>query len=65
MQNYSYSVFSLVALVLHLMEHVDLFGFVGQFAVVSDDARDAVKAARGPEMRRELTYGGVGLSVGF
>lgn len=49
----------------HLMEHVDVFGFVGQFAVVSDDARDAVKAARGPEMRRELTYGGVGLSVGF
>ena len=48
-----------------LMEHVGIFGFIGQFCLVHDDARDAVKAANGPEMRRDLTYGGVGVSIDF
>ena len=48
-----------------LSEHVNLFAFVGQFSLVSDDARDAVKSTKAPEARRDLTYGGVGVSVGF
>jgi len=48
-----------------LSEHVSLFAFVGQFSLVSDDARDAVKGIKVPEARRDLTYGGVGVSVGF
>lgn len=48
-----------------LMDHVSLYGFVGQFCVVSDDARDAVKAASGPEMRRDITYGGAGVAIDF
>lgn len=48
-----------------LMEHVNLFAFVGQFCVVSDDARDAVKSIKAPEARRDLTYGGVGIAVNF
>lgn len=48
-----------------LMDHVNLFAFVGQFGLVSDDARDAVKALKAPEARRDLTYGGVGVSVDF
>ena len=48
-----------------LDEHVGLFGFVGQFCLVSDDARDAVKAMDAPEAKRELTFGGVGISVDF
>ncbi len=48
-----------------LAEHIGIFGFLGQFSLVSDDARDSVKAARGPEMRRDLTYVGVGVSVDF
>ncbi len=48
-----------------LTEHVGLYGFVGQFGVVSDKARGAVKAASGPEARRDLTFGGVGVSVDF
>lgn len=48
-----------------LVEHVNLFAFVGQFCLLSPDARDAVKAADGPEMRRELTFGGVGIALAF
>jgi len=48
-----------------LSEHVSLFGFVGQFCLVRDDARAAVKAASGPEMRRDLTYGGIGVALDF
>ena len=48
-----------------LVEHVSLFAFVGQFCVGGNDARDAVKAAHGPECRRDLTFGGVGVSVDF
>jgi len=48
-----------------LMDHVNLFAFVGQFGLVSDDARDAVKAMKIPEARRDMTYGGVGVSVDF
>ena len=48
-----------------LVEHVSLFAFVGQFCVVGNDARDAVKATHGPEFRRDLTFGGVGVSVDF
>ena len=48
-----------------LAKHVNLFAFIGQFGVVSDDARDSLKAAKVPEARRDLTYGGVGVSVEF
>ena len=48
-----------------LVEHVSLFAFVGQFCLLSSDARDAVKAADGPEMRRDLTFGGVGIAFNF
>ena len=48
-----------------LVDHVSLFAFVGQFCVVGNDARDAVKGTHGPEFRRDLTFGGVGVSVDF
>ena len=48
-----------------LMEHVGLFAFVGQFCLVSDDARDAVKGTSGPEARRDIAFGGVGVAVDF
>ena len=48
-----------------IMEHVGIFAFVGQFCLVSDDARDAVKNIHAPETRRDLTFGGVGVSVEF
>ena len=48
-----------------LIDHVSVFAFIGQFTLVSDDARDAVKAIKTPEARRDMTYGGVGLSVDF
>ena len=44
---------------------IGLFAFVGQFCLVSDDARDAVKATKTPEARRDLTFGGVGVSFDF
>ena len=48
-----------------LVEHVDLFAFVGQFCLLSSEARDAVKAADGPEMRRDITFGGIGIALDF
>lgn len=48
-----------------LNEYVGLFAFVWQFCLVRDDARDAIKAKDGPEMRRDVTYGGVGVCVSF
>lgn len=48
-----------------LIEHVDLFAFVGQFCLLSSEARDAVKVADGPEMRRDITFGGVGIALDF
>lgn len=48
-----------------LTENIGLFAFVGQFCLVSDDARDAVKSQKVPEARRDLTFGGVGLSLDF
>ncbi len=48
-----------------IVEHVDIFAFVGQFCLVSDDARDAVKGIHAPEARRDLTFGGVGVAVEF
>ena len=48
-----------------LMDHVGLFAFVGQFSVVHDDARSALKAMKVPEARRDLTYGGIGVSIDF
>lgn len=48
-----------------LAEHIGIFAFVGQFCLVSDDARDAVKSMKIPEARRDLTYGGVGLALDF
>ena len=48
-----------------ILEHVDIFAFVGQFCLVSDDARDAVKGIHAPEARRDLTFGGMGVAVEF
>ena len=48
-----------------VVEHVNIFAFVGQFCIVSDDARDAVKGMHVPEAKRDLTVGGVGVAVEF
>ena len=48
-----------------IIEHVSLFAFVGQFCLVSDDARDAVKAIKAPEARRDITFGGAGVAIDF
>ena len=48
-----------------VVEHVNIFAFVGQFCLVSDDARDAVKGMHVPEAKRDLTFGGVGVAVEF
>ena len=54
-----------VRLDYRIVDHVNVFAFAGQFGLVSDDAREAVKATKAPEARRDLTYGGVGVSVDF
>ena len=41
------------------------YHFVGQFCLVSDYARRAVKDTKTPEARRDLTFGGIGLSLDF
>lgn len=46
-------------------ENVGLFAFVHQFDVVSSDARDALDASTTPESRKDLTIGGVGITLNF
>ena len=48
-----------------LIEHVNLFAFVGQFCLLSSEARDAIGAQTGPESRRDITFGGVGVALDF
>ena len=42
-----------------------IFAFVHQFDVVSSDARDALDASRKPESRKDITIGGIGVTVSF
>ena len=46
-------------------EFLSVYAFVWQFDMVSEDARDATKASCAPEAKRDLTVGGVGLSLSF
>ena len=48
-----------------ITEFMSVYAFVWQFDVVSDEARDTLKATRLPEARRDLTVGGVGLALSF
>ena len=48
-----------------LIDHVTLFAFVGQFGIVSDDVREALRASSAKEARSDLTYGGVGVALDF
>ena len=48
-----------------LIEHMNLFAFVGQFCLLSSEARDAIGAQTGPESRRDITFGGVGVALDF
>lgn len=48
-----------------LVDHVSLFAFVGQFCLVSSDARDAIGSLSGPESRRDITFGGAGVAIDF
>lgn len=48
-----------------ITDWLGVYGFVGQFDLVSDDARDAVKASSAREAKRDLTYCGIGLEVDF
>ncbi len=48
-----------------LTENVGVYGFVGQYCVVSEDVRETLKASDAAEARRDLTYGGVGISFSF
>ena len=48
-----------------LIDHLSLFAFVGQFCIVADTARNAVKAEPVTEARRDITYGGAGIALDF
>ena len=48
-----------------LTRNVGLFAFVHQFDTVSSDARDALGASSRPESVKDLTIGGVGVTVNF
>ena len=48
-----------------ITENLGVYAFVWQFDLVSDDARDTVKASPAPESKRDLTVFGAGLSLNF
>ena len=48
-----------------LMEHVSLFGFIGEFCLVNRGARHAIKASNAKEAKRDITYAGLGIAIDF
>ncbi len=46
-------------------DNLSVFAFVHQFDVVASDARDALDASSAPESVKDLTIGGVGLTLKF
>ncbi len=46
-------------------DNLSVFAFVHQFDVVQSDARDALDASSAPESVKDLTIGGVGLTLKF
>ena len=48
-----------------ITEYLGIYAFVWQFDLVSDAARDAVKASSAPEAKRDITVFGVGVSLNF
>ena len=44
---------------------LSVFAFVHQFDVVQSDARDALDASSAPESVKDLTIGGIGLTLKF
>ena len=48
-----------------ITEWLNVYAFVWQFDVVSDKAHDTLKVTHLPEARRDLTVGGVGMSLNF
>lgn len=47
------------------MEHLSFYAFIAEFCLVSEDARDAVRASNAKEAKCDLTYGGVGVKLDF
>jgi hypothetical protein len=48
-----------------ITEHIGIYAFIWQFDIVSDEARKAVKESAAHESRRDVTVGGVGISLNF
>lgn len=48
-----------------LTDYLGVYAFAWQFDMVSEDARDAVKASAAPEAKRDLTVFGAGLALNF
>ena len=46
-------------------DYFGLYAFAWQFDIVSEDARDAVKASPAPESKRDLAVFGMGMSLSF
>ena len=48
-----------------ITDYFGIYAFVWQFDLVSDAARDAVKASHAPESKRDITVFGVGMALNF
>lgn len=48
-----------------LTDNLGVYAFVWQFDIISEDAREAVKASSAPESKRDLTVFGAGLALNF
>ncbi|MCR5751913.1 MAG: hypothetical protein K6G91_08115 [Kiritimatiellae bacterium] len=48
-----------------ISDNLKAYASVRQFAIVSDDARAAIKASSAPQAKRDLTVASVGMAVSF
>ena len=59
------SINAVVRLDYRITEHFGLFAFAGYYGIILDDGRDAVDAMHNTDTRRDLAYGGGGVSFDF
>ena len=56
---------AVVRLDYHIIEHVNVFAFVGEYSLIDEAGRRALKARSDLDGIRDIVYGGVGVSREF
>ena len=59
------SINAVIRLDYRITDHFGVFAFAGYYGILLDDARDAVDAMHHTDAKRDLAYGGAGITLDF